>query len=89
MAGFFGGAWQVGIAGFFPLTLLLFPDGHYPTPRWRPLGWVIVALTAVQIVTGLLADGSAMSPSGSDSILSIGLRHARLALHRVGCRRIC
>jgi hypothetical protein len=31
MVGLLGGAWQIGIAGLFPLALLLFPDGHYPT----------------------------------------------------------
>jgi hypothetical protein len=31
----------------FLLLLLLFPDGAPPSPRWRPIGWAIVAYCAV------------------------------------------
>lgn len=66
-------SWQLGLSGLFPLALLLFPDGKYPSPRWRPLGWMIVGLTGVQIVTGLLSDGNLFDVSATRSVFSIGL----------------
>jgi hypothetical protein len=52
-----GGAWAAWIGGWawrltplaFPLLLLVFPDGHLPTPRWRPALW---RCTAVLVVVG-------------------------------------
>ena len=37
-------AWPINIA-ILPLSLLLLPDGRLPSPRWRPVAWLI-ALTA-------------------------------------------
>jgi len=34
----------------FPLTLLLFPTGRPPSPRWRPLLWLIAAGLALGVV---------------------------------------
>jgi hypothetical protein len=34
----------------FLLLLLWFPDGQPPSPRWRPIGWAIVAYCAVVMV---------------------------------------
>jgi hypothetical protein len=34
----------------FPLTLLLFPTGRPPSPRWRPLLWLIAAGLALTVV---------------------------------------
>ena len=67
----FGASWQLGIVGLFPLTLLLFPDGHYPSPRWRPLGWVVVASTILQLVTGMLSGGNPVGTVPAPS-LSVG-----------------
>jgi hypothetical protein len=32
-----------GFVASFPLTLLMFPTGRLPSPRWRPLLWLIAA----------------------------------------------
>ena len=46
-----------GIAWFISLTflLLLFPDGHLLSPRWRPLAWLIAALLAAWPISILLS----------------------------------
>jgi len=42
-----------------PLTflLLLFPDGHLPSRRWRPVAWSAGAGIALTLLTGLLKPG--------------------------------
>jgi signal transduction histidine kinase len=42
--------WGPAILGLFTFLLLLFPDGHLPSPRWRPvlwLSWLSLALMTV------------------------------------------
>ncbi len=77
-------AWQLGLGGLFPLALLLFPDGHYPSLRWRPLAWVIVGLTVLQISLGALGTGTLFGEASSSSILSIGLVMPTQAILGIG-----
>ena len=51
------GHWIGGIGFFLMLTflLLLFPNGHLPSPRWRFLAWLIAVLLALYSITFLLS----------------------------------
>jgi signal transduction histidine kinase len=44
------------------VVLLLFPDGRLPGPRWRPVAWVIVA------VTGLCVAACAVYPAALEPV---------------------
>jgi hypothetical protein len=56
------GIWVPGIGLMGTYLILLFPDGHLPSPRWRPVAWLsgltMVALTTAVIVSpGRLEEG--------------------------------
>ena len=40
-------AWVPGFTLFVTFSLLLFPDGRLPSPRWRPVAWLSVVLMAL------------------------------------------
>jgi signal transduction histidine kinase len=52
--------WLYWVTGFLPwtilgMTLLLFPDGRLPGPRWRPVAWLLAAIFAwgdIQAIVG-------------------------------------
>jgi hypothetical protein len=46
------GTWVLGIVPIGSFLILLFPDGHLPTPRWRPWAWLCAA--AIIIPYGLI-----------------------------------
>jgi hypothetical protein len=50
------GAVAKGIGWYLIMTflLLLFPNGHLPSSRWRPLAWLIAGLLAAYMITLLL-----------------------------------
>src|SRR5713101_1889866 len=51
------GDWIRGMGWFMVITflLLLFPNGHLPSPRWRFLAWLITGLLATYSITLLLS----------------------------------
>jgi hypothetical protein len=79
------GAWAipVGIMGTF--LLLLFPTGHLPSRRWRPVAYAAAFTVAVSTVVSLLQPGpmtgsgypSTSNPIGVESLASV-LKPARL-----------
>jgi hypothetical protein len=48
--------WVPGVA-LIGFLLLLFPDGRLPSPRWRPVAWLLGGTTAVLTLTGFLLPG--------------------------------
>jgi signal transduction histidine kinase len=50
----FAWSWPWSIGLFLPLSLLLFPDGHLPTSRWRPVaGLVLVTAPLFAVEVGV------------------------------------
>jgi hypothetical protein len=47
----------VGFLAPTTLGLLLFPDGHLPSPRWRPIVYVAIASLVLQFMAALLGKG--------------------------------
>jgi signal transduction histidine kinase len=47
-------AWAGAIPGelglLFPLALLMFPDGRLPSPRWRVVAWILIAVEALMVI---------------------------------------
>jgi signal transduction histidine kinase len=47
-------SWTVGIIPLVTFLLLLFPDGHLPSRRWRPVAWAAAAALVLTTVGGML-----------------------------------
>lgn len=52
-------AW-IWVCGFVPLVtfgVLLFPDGHLPSRRWRPLAWCAALAVSLPVLEGMFRPG--------------------------------
>jgi signal transduction histidine kinase len=61
----------IGLTGTF--LLLLFPDGHLPSRRWRPVAWVAGVAIALSIVGQSFAPGTAKQTGFPEFRNPIGL----------------
>ena len=69
----------VGMMGTF--LILLFPDGHLPSPRWRPVAWLSAGTMVGLLVVMLLTPGPIEFGSESVGANPIGWEAARPVLH--------
>jgi signal transduction histidine kinase len=57
------GSWiLIPVLASVPMVFLLFPTGLVPSPRWRPLGWVIVGATSLAVI-GWIVKPAQIDPS--------------------------
>jgi hypothetical protein len=65
--------WMAGIGPVATFGLLLFPDGHLPSRRWRPVAWLAggglaALLTGLATVPGSFEDTGVDNPTGLDAV---------------------
>jgi hypothetical protein len=66
--------WMVGIGPVATFGLLLFPSGHLPSRRWRPVAWLAAGglaalLAGLAIAPGRFSDTTIENPLGVDGWL--------------------
>ncbi|MBA2530488.1 MAG: hypothetical protein H0V23_00015 [Nocardioidaceae bacterium] len=96
--GLIAGIWAPGIGLMGTFLILLYPDGHLPTPRWRPVAWlsavtILVLFVVVDLSPGKLQAGpvpTLPNPLGVESArpvldVLLAVLLPLLALCIVGC----
>jgi two-component system NarL family sensor kinase len=76
-------SWPWSISLFLPMALLLFPDGHLPSPRWRPVAIALV-VTAPLFVIEIGTDPGSFAPGLPGHYLSLADHDAVRPLWFVG-----
>jgi signal transduction histidine kinase len=75
-----GWGWTLAIAPMVTLLFLLFPDGHPPSSRWRPIAWASGALI---VLLSLLAMVDPMLDMPEDAANPIGIEAAGAVIGEV------
>jgi signal transduction histidine kinase len=65
-----GWGWTAGIGPMITFLFLLFPDGHLPSRRWRPVGWAVGVLIVAVVVLAAV-DPKLEMPAGTSNPLGI------------------
>jgi hypothetical protein len=65
--------WMAGIGPIATFGLLLFPDGHLPSPRWRAFAWfaataVVATCAVIAFAPGPFEDSTVENPLGIDAL---------------------
>ena len=65
--------WMAGIGPISTFGLLLFPDGHLPSPRWRAFAWyaattIVLTGAVIAFKPGPLDDDTVVNPLGFDAL---------------------
>lgn len=61
--GLIGGIWAPGVGLMVTFLILLYPTGHLPSPRWRPVAWLsAVTLLVLFVIVDLSPGELAASP---------------------------
>jgi len=75
-----GGAWalEIGLMGTF--LILLFPDGHLPSSRWRPVAWTAAASIAIVTLAIPFFPGRLDESAVPDTVNPLGSEAAKPVL---------
>ena len=75
--GLIAGIWAPGIGLMGTFLILLYPDGHLPSPRWRPLAWLSAVTIFVLFLVGDLSPGELQAGPVPTLPNPLGLESAR------------
>jgi len=79
-------AW-IWVCGFVPLVtfgVLLFPDGHLPSRRWRPLAWCATLAVVLPVLEGMFRPGQLANHPAQNPLGIAGAGPFLEALGRIG-----